>query len=101
MNATNDTFTDYEKRVINALRTVREVSGVDQIPLSLAAGMGRNRVGQIERLERHATLGVLERLLTAAAKLSTRRTNVRTVSDLLAVAEGKITVTIEQLAQDD
>ncbi|WP_372595650.1 helix-turn-helix domain-containing protein [Actinotalea sp.] len=96
---TDDRYTEYEKRVIGALRMVREVSGVDQVPLSLAAGMGRNQVNRYERLKVHATLGNLERLLVEIGQLAERRTNVRTVYDLLSLAEGKIALTVEQSSE--
>jgi len=96
VNANEDRYTEYEKRVIGALRTVREVSGVDQVPLSLAAGMGRNQVNRYERLKVHATLGNLERVLAAIGEIAPRRTNVSTVYDLLALAEGKVKLTVEE-----
>lgn len=92
----DDEYGEYEKRVMAALRTVREVSGVDQVPLSLAAGMGRNQVNRYERLKVHATLDSLERLLVTIAEVAPRRTNVRTVFDLLAYAEGKVTLTVDE-----
>ena len=96
MSPTDDEYGEYEKRVMAALRTVREVSGIDQIPLSLAAGMGRNQVNRYERLRVHATLDSIERLLAAIAENAPRRTNVRTVYDLLAYAEGKVRLTVDE-----
>lgn len=80
---------DYEARVIDALRTVREVSGIDAKALSLLAGLGHNQVGRIERGERHANLATLARLLDAMHEHAPRRTNVASVYELLEVAEGR------------
>ena len=96
MTPHDDEYGEYEQRVIAALRTVREVSGIDQVPLSLAAGMGRNQVNRYERLKVHANLDSLERLLATIAEVAPRRTNVRTVYDLLSYAEGKIDLTVNQ-----
>lgn len=89
-------FTAYENRVIGALRAVREASGVDQIPLSRAAELSRNTYGRIERGERHADIDQLSRIMTAMTDLAVRQTNVRSLYDLLAYAEGKISLTVEQ-----
>lgn len=93
---TDDEYTEYEKRVIRAFRDVRVMSGVDQVALSLAAGMGRNQVNRYERLKVHATIGALERLMSAMDGLATRRTTVRTVDDLLAHASGRLALTMLQ-----
>ena len=96
MEHTDDQYTDYERRVMAAFHTVREASGAHQIALSVAAGMGRNQVGRYERLERHANLGDLERLLDAIRRTAPRRVSVTTVFDLLAYAEGKVKLTVEE-----
>ena len=96
MTTTDDEFTEYERRVMAAFHTVRETSGAHQIELSVAAGMGRNQVGRYERLERHANLGDLERLLDAIRRTAPRRVSVATVFDLLAYAEGKVKLTVEE-----
>ena len=96
MAITEDEYTEYEKRVIEAFRAVREMSGVDQAPLSLAAGMGRNQVNRYEKLHVHATIDALDRLMAAMGDLATRRTTVRTVEDLLANASGTLKLTMLQ-----
>lgn len=101
MTPTQTPFTEYEIRVIDCLLAVRETSGVDQIPLSYEAGMSRNTYGRIERRERHADLDQLSRIMAAMTRLARRRTNVRTLFDLLAYAEGKIKLQVLEVVEQD
>jgi len=90
-----ETPDEYQDRVIAALRAVREASGVDQVPLSIAAGMGHNQIGRIERGERVPSLRQLAAIMQALQRVAVRRTNVTTLHDLLGVVEGEVELTVE------
>lgn len=93
MPISDATITDYERAVAAALRDVRVLSDVDQIPLADAAGMNISVYGRIERAERHATIEQLDRIMRAMTRLAAQPTNVQTVTDLLRYAEGSIALT--------
>ena len=86
-------LSEWELRLADAVRDVRRASDVDQIPLAIEAGLDVKTVGNIERGQRHARMDQLEAIVAAMARLSPTPTNVQSVTDLLAYADGRISLT--------
>lgn len=74
-------FTDLEREIVKQVAALRTMAGLEQDQM----GLPRNTYGSIERLDRHATMGQLDAIVSAIVR--TGETDLTDVADLIARAE--------------